>query len=111
MRGVWFHVAATIPQTTEPIPAQMEQIFGTPGPGYSGCHPVAEICDCLPDPLIEFHRGFPPKDLFRPRNVRLPHLRVVYRQWLVVDRRLGPSDPNDLVGELFDGHLPRVANV
>ena len=73
--------------------------------------PLTEIIDRARDSFFEFHLRFPAEDFFRAPDVGLAHLRVVHRQRLVFDPRFRPGDADDLLGELFDRHLARVADV
>ena len=73
--------------------------------------PLTEIIDRARDSFFEFHLRFPAENLLRARDVGLAHLRVVHRQRLVFDPRFRAGDADDLLGELFDRHLARVADV
>src|SRR5262245_1090180 len=70
-----------------------------------------KIVDRLFNTFVEFNSRLPTEDFFRAGDVRLAHLRVVHRQWLVFDGRFRPSDPDDFLGELFDGHFAWIADV
>src|SRR5919202_4924133 len=61
--------------------------------------------------LVEIDLGLPAEDLLRAGDVGLAHLRVVDRQGLVDDLALRAGDAQDLLGQLVERELVRVADV
>src|SRR5947209_6777667 len=74
-------------------------------------HAAFEVVDRFRDSFLEFHFRLPFQHLLRAGDVGLAHFRVVHREWLVFDLRFRPGDPDNFLGELFDRHLARVADV
>src|SRR5437868_6156941 len=64
-----------------------------------------------PQALLELNLGFPAEQLPRPRDVRLPDLRVVDRQRLEDDLALRAGQLQHGAGELEQGELAWVAEV
>src|SRR5215216_7308757 len=72
---------------------------------------MLKVIDRFLDSLLEFDARLPTKHLFRARDIRLSHLGIIDWQWFVFDCRFRAGDANDFLGELFNRHLARVANV
>src|SRR5262249_53058697 len=51
---------------------------------------IPKVFDRLLDSLLELNSRLPTQDFFRTSDVWLAHLRVIHRQWFVVDRRFRP---------------------
>jgi hypothetical protein len=51
------------------------------------------------------------KHLAGPGDVRLPHLGIVDRQGREDDLALRARHPDDRIGQLEQGHLPRVPEI
>ena len=71
----------------------------------------SKVFDCLLDSFLELDLRFPVENFFRAADIWLAHFRVVHWQWLMFDCRSRPSYADDFIGELFDRHLARVADV
>ena len=72
---------------------------------------LAKIFESFLDPFLKIDSRFPAKNFFRTRYIQLTHFRIVHRQRFVFGCRFCPGKANDLVGELADRHLTRIAEV
>src|SRR5439155_23504808 len=64
-----------------------------------------------PEPVRKRDLRLPAEQLARPRDVRLPNLRIVDRQRLEHDVALRSREPAHRLGELEQRHLVRIAEV
>src|SRR5215213_11723825 len=84
---------------------------GRSGGGGAGEGLGAGFLQRADEPLAELDLRLPAQLLARERDVGLAHLRVVGRERLVDDLRARARDLDDLLGELEQRELVRIADV
>src|SRR5262245_4469853 len=74
-------------------------------------HLLLEVLQRSPQPLTAANFRLPAQQLSRPADVGLAHLRIVLRQWSILDRTFTPRQSENLFRELENRHFVGVAEV
>src|SRR6266566_1497900 len=72
---------------------------------------LPEVLDRATQAVLERYLRFPTKRAFRPRDVRLTHLRIVDGQWALDDLAFAPRQAQHQLGQLADGEFVWVPEV